>query len=252
MKNKKLFATDFDGTFNQYPNGVTEECLKAVSDFRKEGNIFGIITGRSYENTNDIRRHYAKYCDFMACMTGAYVEASDGSVIINTEGDGNALFPILEAIMQFECRYLLYNDGKHSFAIDVSKPLTAESAEYREILNHSTFSQVNAGLCDNGQIAKLSDKLMSLWKDKISIHVNGTCLDIPPAGVSKGAAVGKIAEYFGVSKDNIYTAGDNDNDLSMISAYHGFTLPYGSEKCRENAEGIYGDVGEMLRAVMGE
>ncbi len=250
MKDVKLFATDFDGTFYQYPNGVTEECLETVCKFRKKGNLFGIITGRSYQNTDDIRKKYSEYCDFIMCMTGAYAEGADGKVIFESKGDGKVLFPILKAISETDCRYLVYSDGKCSYEIDTSVPLEEGTETYFEIMRHSSFSQINTSYATREDFDACVKMLLESYGDKISVHANGLCLDIPPAGVSKAAAVGRMAEYFGVRKDNIYTAGDNDNDLSMIKAYHGFTLPYGTELCRKSAENILDGVREMLEMIM--
>lgn len=250
MDGKKLFATDFDGTLNNYSEGVTEECLKTIAEFRRRGNIFGIITGRSYENAKRIIESYLKYCDFIACMTGAYVINSNGKVIFEAKGNGEVLPELLKTISEMGCGYLVYSDGKKSYDIDTLSPLKDDGEEMKEIKRHEYFSQVNTCFDPPEHFEKCVEKLTELYGDVITLNVNGHCLDLPPAGVSKGRSVKIISEYFDVSDDNIYTAGDNDNDISMLKMFHGYTLPYGTSACKQYAEKIFNSVGEMISDVM--
>ena len=61
-----------------------------------------------------------------------------------------------------------------------------------------------------------------------------------------------MAEYFGGDDDNIYTAGDNDNDVSMIEMHHGYTVPHGSDACKKAARKVLLNVAEMLDDAMSE
>ena len=45
----KVLASDYDGTLRIAPY-VSEEDKTAISAFRKAGNLFGIVTGRSIES----------------------------------------------------------------------------------------------------------------------------------------------------------------------------------------------------------
>lgn len=252
MTNKKLFATDFDGTLCQYPHGVTDEYIEKILEFRKKGNIFGIITGRAYSNAGIILENYAKYCDFVMCMTGAYAEDPDGNKIFEYEGDGTILPDILKTIVDMGCGYLNYSDGKQTFEIDPDAKLTDDSDEIIEAKRHMNFSQINTCFDPEDHLKECVERLVNLYGDKINPQLNGHCVDIPPSQVSKGKAVLRMAEYFGVDADNIYTAGDNDNDLSMIQMHHGFTVPHGSPACKAAAEKIKLNVAEMLDEIMTE
>lgn len=49
----KLLASDFDGTLLLHPNRndniILKNDKKAIKKFQKEGNLFGICTGRSLD-----------------------------------------------------------------------------------------------------------------------------------------------------------------------------------------------------------
>ena len=50
-----------------------------------------------------------------------------------------------------------------------------------------------------------------------------TLLDVTRKGASKGAMVARLAKRLGISMDHIYCAGDENNDLSMLTmAAEGF------------------------------
>ena len=250
MGRKKLFATDFDGTLSQYPDGVRQDYLDKIEEFRAAGNVFGIITGRTYSNALYIINDYLKYCDFIMCMTGAYAIDTNGDTIFEYFGDGAVLPDILKTIAELGTGYLYFADGEQSYQIDLSKPVDDSHEGIIEARRHKTFTQVNACFDPEEHFRRCVAVLEEKYGDKLSINVNGHCVDIPPFGVNKGVTVARMAEHFGVLPEDIFTAGDNDNDASMIEAFYGYTVPHGTEKCKAAAKKVLIHVGEMLDDVM--
>ena len=252
MSAKKLFATDFDGTLSQYPHGVTDEYLDMIEKFREAGNVFGIVTGRTYSNADYIIRDYLKYCDFIMCMTGAYAIDHDNNTIFEYCGDGAILPDVLKTIAELGTGYLYFADGRTSYRIDLSTPVDDSHEGIIEARRHKTFTQINACFDPEDHFRYAVGVLEEKYGDKLSINVNGHCVDIPPYGVNKGVTVARIAEHFGVARENIYTAGDNDNDATMLEPFYGFTVPHGTDKCKAAAKKVLVNVAEMLRDVMNE
>ncbi|MBR0302779.1 MAG: HAD hydrolase family protein, partial [Clostridia bacterium] len=247
---KKLFATDFDGTLSQYPHGVTQEYLDRITEFRAAGNVFGIVTGRTYSNADFIIKDYLKYCDFIMCMTGALAIDSKGKTIFEYQGDGAVLPEILRTIAELGTGYLFFADGRESYRIDLERPLDDSHEGIVEAKRHRTFTQINACFDPEDHFRYAVGVLEEKYGDKISLNLNGHCVDIPPYGVDKGVTVARIADHFGVAHENVYTAGDNDNDVPMIRRFNGYTVPHGSEACRDAAKKIMINVGDMLEDVM--
>ncbi|MBQ1552873.1 MAG: HAD-IIB family hydrolase, partial [Clostridia bacterium] len=245
-----MFATDFDGTLNLYPHGVTDEYLEKIERFRKAGNVFGIITGRTYSNAEYIINDYLKYCDFIMCMTGAYAIDNAGNTIFEYFGDGSVLPDILKTSAELGTGYLFFADGRKSYQIDLSKPVDDDSEGIIEAKKHKTFTQINACFDPEEHFRHAVSVLEEKYGDKITVNCNGHCVDIPPHGVTKGVTLARMAEHFGVLEEDVFTAGDNDNDASMIERYHGYTLPHGSDACKAAARKICSNVGEMLDDVM--
>ncbi len=250
MSEKLLFATDFDGTLNLYPHGVTKEVIEMIGKFRDAGNVFGIITGRNYANAMYLFEEYGYLCDFFMCMTGAYAIDKNGELLFEYKGDGSILPEILPFLASMKPGYLTFSDGSFNYSADLEKPLDEDSEAVRTAKEHRTFTQINVAY-PTEEIRDLAiGRIEERYGDKVAVHVNGNCLDIPSAEVSKAAAVLRMAKVFGVSEDNIFTAGDNDNDVSMLEAFYGFSLPYGSEKAQSAAKTVLPNVEQMLRYVM--
>ena len=250
MKRKKLFATDFDGTLSQYPHGVTEEYLEKITRFRDAGNIFGIVTGRTYSNAAYIIKDYLKYCDFIMCMTGAYAIDSNNETIFEYFGDGDVLPDILKTIAKIGTGYLFFADGRTSYQIDLSLPVDDSHEGIIEARRHKTFTQINACFDPEEHFREAVRLLEEKYGDKISLNLNGHCVDIPPHGVDKGVTVARIADHFGVRHEDVFTAGDNDNDVAMIARFNGYTVPHGSDACKAAAKKVMINVGDMLDDVM--
>lgn len=250
MSSKKLFATDFDGTLNQYPHGVTDEYLEKIEKFRAAGNVFGIVTGRTYSNAEFIIKDYLKYCDFIMCMTGAYAIDNKGDTLFEYFGDGEVLPDILKTIAGIGTGYLFFADGRTSYQVDLSKPVDDSHEAIVEARRHKTFTQINACFDPEEHFKYAVSLLEEKYGDKISLNLNGHCVDIPPHGVDKGVTVARMAALFGVDERDVYTAGDNDNDVAMISRFNGYTVPHGSDACKAAAKKILWNVGEMIDDVM--
>lgn len=250
MSNKKLFASDFDGTLSEYPDGVTAKSFEMIDKFRAEGNFFGIITGRNIDNVRDIYKLLHGHIDFLMCMTGAYATDGEGNYLFDSKGDGSVLPELIRCIVSEGGRYLCWADMNTAYEVDMLDPLEDEGPVISEARRHKTFTQLNTMFGTEEDVARAVAHMMRLYGDKINPQINGLCVDIPPAGVSKGGAVLRMAKLLGVSAGNIFTAGDNINDVSMLKEHYGFSVPGGRAEARAAAREVLPDVGDMLLKVM--
>ncbi|MEG2751133.1 MAG: HAD hydrolase family protein, partial [Anaerorhabdus sp.] len=67
----RALASDFDGTIF-FEDGFRDEDLKQIQAYKKQGNMFGICTGRPLA---DLQRDMTKSLDldFYICSTGALI-----------------------------------------------------------------------------------------------------------------------------------------------------------------------------------
>ncbi len=250
MKQKKLFASDFDGTLNNYKVGISEHTRKMIGKFRAEGNIFGVVTGRNYVGASWIWDDADGLLDFIMCMTGAYVMDKERKVIFESRGDGAILPELLRLMLEKKCRYLNYCDHEMMYEIPLDANLTDDSPEIMEALCHKNFTQINTAFCTEEETYESVALLNERFAGKVNPQINNTCIDMPPYGVSKGEAVGRLARYYGVSPENIFTAGDNINDITMLTAHYGFAVEGARDEVIGSAREVCFEVGDMLERVM--
>ena len=78
----KILASDYDGTLRT-EELVAEKDIEAIARFRKAGNLFGIVTGRSMESLQkEIERNGFTY-DFIITNNGGVIYDGDGLSLIH-------------------------------------------------------------------------------------------------------------------------------------------------------------------------
>jgi hydroxymethylpyrimidine pyrophosphatase-like HAD family hydrolase len=238
---KKILLSDFDNTLH-FQDGFHEKDLEAVSSFQKEGNLFGICTGRSRNGTIvalDERIH----CDFFINATGALI----------TDGEGNVLYrktvPLEKAEKLFETygkRYpfLAFNTGFDFYS----------HAAYGEGVKQdfSTVSDLTEGICgisfltENDLAArKICEEINADYKGYINAYQNGPFVDTEAYGCSKGNAVKELKNIYGFGK--VAAIGDARNDLSMLEeASPSFSFNASEDYVKERVDVLVDSVAEAV------
>ena len=124
--NKKILVSDYDQTF-YLNNSDIEINKKAVSKFRKEGNIFVIATGRSYLDFHNKVEMYNFEYDYVIINHGATILDKNGNVLAN--------FPINNGII---------NDLKEDLQLNKSiKFFCCSKLESRVGFDHSDLTKIH-------------------------------------------------------------------------------------------------------------
>ena len=82
------------------------------------------------------------------------------------------------------------------------------------------------------------------YSDKISAHRNGWNVDMPPANTSKVTGIYEYAKMF--DNPEIYTVGDNVNDLLMIKEFCGYAVSNAVPSVKEAAKHQCTRVADMI------
>lgn len=93
-------------------------------------------------------------------------------------------------------------------------------------------------------------RLRGLLGACVNPQQNGRIMDIPPAGMDKAEGVRRMAERYGISQGDIYAAGDQYNDASMVETFHGFAMAHGVDALKIKAESVVKDVAEAVRIIL--
>ena len=93
---QKLLATDFDGTLchrytpDSYP--ATAEVLAAIRQFRADGGLFGVVTGRDWRwSWYELDQNGKLDFDYIIALNGAQVDDRAGNLLLDHTVDGGIM-----------------------------------------------------------------------------------------------------------------------------------------------------------------
>lgn len=239
-----MIGSDFDGTFSEHGVGVTARSLEAVTRFRSEGGVFGIVTGRCHiDAVNNVAASYKDYLDFVISMNGSAAAFPDGRLIFENLGDVDSLRPLLDCIMSVGDVSFIGCASTDEFVLlgDLEGRVRPEDIPY--------FNQVNVGCTSIEQARELAETVGRKFVGQFNPLRNVTTVDIPPAGITKATGILACAERFGVPKENIYTVGDNFNDIDMIRAFNGCAVANAVDDLKSAAAVTVPDVAGVVEHI---
>jgi len=261
MREIKMIATDFDGTFFVHKPGISdkwrEDNLAALADARSAGILVYPCTGRPWPQTSMLVRPY-EFDNLCVVNNGASIVDMGSAATYYQKGLSRemtlALFDIisrhkLPALIS-SSRYIGYylpegNDGGDH--LKGHRSMT-ETAKYPFHVFHSSDEMISVSGSDTDLLRVIThpeDISPSLRREldalkDIEISWSWTFhMDITAKGVNKGAAVAKLAEMNGISLDSVMALGDAENDASMLKiAGIGVAMGDASPKAKEAADYI--------------
>ena len=249
-KNIKLVAADIDGTLLAKGdlNNLRESTKKAILDLRKNGVLFGLASGRPYEDVNDI---YASWgledqFDFLICWNGA--ELWDGAT--NKKYEYNFLKKewikeIIDFMEPSNSVVNMYRPGKfYSNKVTEKAMLSAfkTNREFVLIENMEDYWKVDNGgvmfRSDEPTVKEYEKKLVDFLKDKdyVGFKTQPNLLEFSHKDSNKGYALRKYCELHNIDLDDCYAFGDTTNDNEMLKTCHGVCLLNGSDDTKACAE----------------
>jgi len=77
---KKMLVADYDGTFYLNDEDIKGN-IEAVNKFRKNGNLFVIATGRSYQDFMNVTKDRAIEYDYLILNAGTCILDNDGKYL---------------------------------------------------------------------------------------------------------------------------------------------------------------------------
>lgn len=243
----KIFASDFDNTLhfrNEKGGYFKPEDIKAVAEFQKEGNLFGLCTGRP-GNGFGTDLDGAPNMNFMIVSTGSLIRDHEGNTLYE------ARIPLED---MYELEKLTGDDGDLYIHADGDVfTLYRKRSQYPiqtvipslEDIREKHITGVSIHTPTNETAAALVEKLNSSFTAQLIAFQNNNWLDIIQTGNSKGIATEKLKEL--LNGDMTAGIGDSFNDIELIrKADVSFTFPYAPDVLKSEADYIVESVAEAI------
>lgn len=254
MPHLYLLASDFDGTLRQ--NAViTDTDRQAIHRFRKAGNLFGVITGRSYAMIANELQHENIPVDFLVCNNGALIYDVNGKLLDEAVLKPQTVNEIL-SILDKESDVIYGAGGSVGFFTTMTgsvKPTSATENIRRHASERDTVLAKNHITAFFIRTPKKSRTLALAQQitdhfDDAEAHINSETVDIGPKGHDKGTGILKLAALY--PHHEVIAIGDHLNDLPMIKAVRSYAIASGHPDVADHAHHVVHSVGECISTLL--
>ncbi|MGI6076673.1 MAG: HAD family hydrolase [Fastidiosipilaceae bacterium] len=249
----RMVVSDLDGTFLDNDSLISEANRLAVKALQDQGIRFVLATGRTHLMIREYRRQLCNEEPSIACNGALIFNEHTDEVLYSRsilEDDVSCLYHYLASnnvdflAYSFHAVYYPFNSVRIKFFHDYnqmalsggSTPVTLFPLEKMFIDNrlvepiYKLFIQT-----DDDQIISDVKRIINQTQGLSSVQSMSANLDVMPADVSKGTAVQRLTEYYGLSIDEVAVFGDHDNDVSMMEvAGLSFGMENGSELAKSS------------------
>ena len=220
-----LFCTDLDGTLYASDGTVPKANLEAIEYFKSEGGLFTFITGRLPQTASGVYDAVKPNAPY-GCVNGAGIYDGEAEKFIwsmDLHGDFIELVrdvdkSLPEIGIQLNTEKEIYiNKGNSSMDNFLAVTgIDRVECHYEDVAEPTL--KVVFGHDDAEQIAALASLLASHPKAHLFdfIRSERTLYEILPKGASKGTALRKMTELFGIDIAKTVAVGDYNNDISML------------------------------------
>jgi HAD superfamily hydrolase (TIGR01484 family) len=206
----RLLSTDFDGTLVAHGNDpvLDRGCMECIEKLQNDGVIWAINTGRSVDLLE------SGLTDFEFPIHPDFILTSERD-IFRPSGNGGRWEP-----------YGDWNERvaqKHAELFHSAESVLAEVVDF---VNHKTKARLlyhTAGL--EGLVAQNEEELDRVAKfidqarekqPKFHYQRNTVYLRFCHADFHKGAALAELSRLLEIPREEIFSAGDHHNDISML------------------------------------
>lgn len=196
----KMLASDFDSTLYVDSFEAFQKNIEAVRSFIKKGNLFCIVTGRSYTNIKPLLEKYKITYHYLICQDGAKIFDYNDFCFSTHYLPVFKIEKVLSIIRKYHFNYYL-DDGYNktntiSDCVKIAISIDNRKEAAKRFLDEISFLDVYAYLSTE--------------------HIN-----IIDSSVNKKNSLYEVLEYENFDSSDLYVVGDDVNDLEMLTTFYG-------------------------------
>lgn len=226
-----ILASDFDGTI--FIEGkISEKDIQAIRDFQATGNLFVLVTGRSFSSLFPLIENK---------IAPDVVIANNGGHIFVREDDN------LKEILRLTISYNKAKDFLHFCRNKINN----EMAIFTENKKLRDIEDINEEIM---ALAIYSDEeITNYFQDDFDFHYSIGVIDVVKKGINKQRGIEIIKKYYSINEE-IIAIGDDYNDIDFLkNTPNSYTLDYVSNKeVRKVANFSVNSVAELIKNLMEE
>lgn len=229
MSERKILASDYDGTIN-LDGTVDEGTRKAIAAWRQAGHLFVIVSGRFAGQMRTEAEHHRFETDYIIGNCGAVILDGNGVPVRQSLCDSQILKEVIPFCVEYsEVQSMNVFAGRDTYYCIYPDETGAAYSEYARspaILCKKipAFHGIAVGFDDCEASREFVDRFNARFGADLTGFYSFGTIDVVPAGVSKASGIAALAEMLDVKKENIISVGDSYNDLPMLEAFQGHIM----------------------------
>lgn len=225
----KLIATDMDGTLLDSNKNLPPDFFQLLDRLERNDIKFVVASGRSYTALEPIFKEYCKKSTLI-CDNGAFIVKNGNVEFVSSIAPEKIRQVIrtcaekLPGVYPVMCGTKgIYVSKRSSFRSQKELGFYYGSRILCDNLEDVTDTIFKIAIYDENDPQKYSFPVLSkIFGGEMALLVSGHLwMDVMNSGINKGAALAKIQNSLGISRDNTMAFGDfyNDIDLLMQAKY---------------------------------
>lgn len=209
-----MIVSDFDGTYSTSLEDIKINS-KMLKNYISHGNYFVLSSGRSFTSLKGQVDTYNIPYSFLASCDGNYLFDKNDNVIMRNTIDEKIVSKIenLKKIRIYDKIDYAYDKIYSEYYIPYEKLGTISIKVRDRFLNDEFLNEFN----------RLKEENKDYTFVVYTYH-NTSFYMIRPLGVNKTTPIKFLERKLKLDGNDIYTIGDNTNDLDMIRDYNGFII----------------------------
>lgn len=225
----KMIVSDYDETFSE----DLKKNIKYANKFIKEGNLFVIATGSSYQS----------YIDKLGenKFDVSYVIVNHGSLIIKNDN------VIYEEVLTHELSKSVFEDimnSNYSSYFYCNKDIRMSD----DILDKTV--KINVVFNNRQDANSFKDKILKKYSNLVNCYLMyDVLIEITSIKASKIKAINKIMKLENIDKADVYTIGDGYNDIEMIKEFNGYAIKNAVDELNKVAKNKIDSVYELIEEI---
>lgn len=228
MKYKAIFS-DFDGTLYSDKYEVSKKNIDAIHDYEARGGKFFVATGRLFQAIYPHVKAMGLKGEVIVYQGGGIFDIDSKKVLWQQTIDNDIAVDCLKALeKEGNTVNMVYIDDKcyataPHYAIDMFCNICKIGCNFVDEKLSDYVKRTGArpnkllAMVEPEDALPLAQKYSKIYDKKLSmLRSQPFMLEFTAYGLSKGAAVAKLCEMYGLKREEIICVGDADNDIPMI------------------------------------
>lgn len=234
---KKVLVSDYDQTF--YVNDEDIELNKqSVQQFRDNGNIFVIATGRSFMDLKKkVKQYNLKY---------DYAILDHGAMILDCKDN---------IILQSFIEPKIIEDIKNDLCLEKSiSHFCCSLFEGRVDFEHENLTKIDVKYSNKEDAWNINEYINKKYGEYVnSYFLSSNAIEIISNKTNKSYAIKYLLKYLEIEDMlNVYTIGDGYSDIDMIKDFNGYCMENSVPELKEITPRIVKSVSELIKIIIEE